>query len=116
MACEGDCIACHPNLIVNGGLDINHKILANCKNCHNRNTMSEKSLTIGCGKDCFECHDIKKTLNLKGVGEHSKLSKCIKCHTLISIKMSEIFRPKISRDASLENFIIQNKRDKSDHR
>ncbi len=79
FACEGDCMACHPDLLKKGKLDKEHQILKTCVTCHTKEQMSKIDMGGGCGQDCWECHDVKK-VSSSGVKEHEGLDKCITCH------------------------------------
>lgn len=84
FACSGDCIQCHPNLLKDGQLDKDHKILDNCINCHKVNEKDLAKMGSLCGQDCWDCHNVEKVsdvkLNGKQITEHLVLTDCIACH------------------------------------
>jgi len=86
-ACEGDCVVCHPKLVKEDGkLDKDHAVLVTCKTCHTQEEMEKIDMGSGCGKDCWDCHDIKK-VTASNVKEHKGLQKCIDCHITLNKNM-----------------------------
>lgn len=80
IACDANCVACHPSLVKNGEMDNDHAILDRCSRCH---TEKESDKDHGaCGADCWSCHDIKQ-VSAVDIPEHRVLAKCIKCHQSI---------------------------------
>ena len=81
-ACEGDCMVCHPGLEKMKGKEASeHRVLRSCKNCHKK-PMKESNATAECGRDCWECHDIRRVQSL-GVKAHEGLGRCIECHVTL---------------------------------
>jgi len=85
---------CHPKLLKKGKLDDNHKILRECKKCHQINSNDLEKMGSLCGQDCWDCHNIQKVSKV-AIAEHIILNQCIKCHT------------KLKKDTSLYKFYIQ---------
>ena len=88
VACDGDCVKCHPILIKSGSLDSDHKILSKCINCHKITSNDLEKMGSLCGQDCWECHSIKKVMSIKNK-EHEALNKCIECH--IKLDKNDLF-------------------------
>ncbi len=80
LACTGDCMTCHPNLVPTIEEDTRHKPMLTCITCHsaNPNAMAD------CGSDCFACHPVTK-INGLGIKEHDVIQGCRDCH----VKMKE---------------------------
>jgi hypothetical protein len=101
MACTGDCLTCHPNLVPTINEDARHKPMLTCIECHsaNPNSMAE------CGSDCFACHSLKK-INAAGVKEHDVIAGCRDCHVGAVEKMFDISTQLgQSRSESLKDFL-----------
>lgn len=79
-ACTGDCKACHQNLDYTN--DMRHSPMIECKSCHTHEKMSQ--IDMGCGQDCFACHDARKTQAPELARAHFAIKSCIQCHTQIS--------------------------------
>jgi hypothetical protein len=78
-ACEGDCMVCHPGLKrLEGKTAAEHAVLRSCKTCHKK-AMRESNATAECGRDCWECHDIRRVRSMD-VAAHKGLNRCIECH------------------------------------
>ncbi|WP_457750312.1 hypothetical protein [Sulfurimonas sp.] len=87
LACDADCVACHPKLLSNGKYDKDHVILKQCTKCHTKEKDEE---THGaCGADCWQCHDIHNVSRVY-IPEHEALSKCIQCHLSIDKKFFKL--------------------------
>lgn len=86
LACDANCVSCHPKLLKNGKIDSVHSILESCTQCH---TEKENESSHGaCGADCWSCHDISQ-VNKIDVPQHKVLPKCIKCHQSINKHLLE---------------------------
>lgn len=85
LACDGNCVSCHPVLIKAGTFDDNHKILKNCTNCHTPNGNDHGQ----CGNDCWSCHDIQEVSRID-IPEHRILPTCIECHQSVNKKLFDI--------------------------
>ena len=87
VACEGDCVLCHPKLTeMKDDMAKDHAVLSTCKTCHTQEEMEKIDMGNGCGEDCWDCHDINKVVKSK-VKEHNGLQKCIDCHVSINKNM-----------------------------
>ena len=80
LACTGDCLTCHPNLVPSINEDTRHKPMLTCIECHSANPNS----MADCGSDCFACHPMSK-INGLGIKEHDVIQGCRDCH----VKMKE---------------------------
>lgn len=79
LACDGDCMKCHPSLLESGSLDSNHKIMRECINCHQVSNEDLSRMGSLCGQDCWQCHNVDDVMKIKNK-EHLALEKCISCH------------------------------------
>ena len=102
FACDANCVTCHPSLVKNGKMDVNHKILNNCVRCHTPNEEQKSHDT--CGADCWSCHDIKKVSKIN-IPEHKVLSKCIKCHVALD---KQFFYLKKDNDNFVNKYLKNN--------
>lgn len=78
--CSGDCFSCHTKLVDN----LEHRVLASCKECHNGKIEVRSSIKVdifkrqdglGCGNNCLDCHrEFPKD------SEHLVMSRCNNCH------------------------------------
>jgi hypothetical protein len=91
VACDGDCVKCHPTLMKSGSLDNNHKILSKCINCHKITSNDLERMGSLCGQDCWECHSVNKVMSIKNK-EHEALNKCIDCH--VKLYKNNLFQQK----------------------
>lgn len=74
LACEGDCMKCHP-VLKESITQAHHKILVSCVQCHSKiNDPSSE-----CGQDCFACHDKDKLIK-SDLYEHQQIQNCKQCH------------------------------------
>jgi hypothetical protein len=82
LACTGDCMTCHPNLMKNINTDMRHKPMLTCINCHsaNPNSMAE------CGSDCFACHPVEK-IEKANITEHKVIRECRDCHMKMKVRI-----------------------------
>ena len=80
LACTGDCLTCHPNLVPTIDKDERHKAMLTCIKCHS----ADPNKMADCGADCFACHPMSK-INGAGVKEHEVIQECRDCH----MKMKE---------------------------
>lgn len=81
FACTGDCAMCHYKLDYKN--DKRHSAMILCKNCHTDAKMAQINMG-GCGKDCFECHEISKIQSPKLAKDHIVINACIQCHTQLN--------------------------------
>jgi hypothetical protein len=98
LACDADCVVCHPTLIKNGSFDEDHKILKKCTRCHTAKDNDKTHDT--CGADCWQCHDINKVGSLD-ISEHRALPGCIKCHESIDKNFFGVSSDKHAADTML---------------
>ncbi len=80
LACTGDCLTCHPNLVPTIDEDQRHKPMLTCIQCHS----PDPNKMADCGADCFACHPMSK-INGLGIKEHNVIQECRDCH----VKMKE---------------------------
>lgn len=85
LACTGDCLTCHPNLVPTINEDLRHKPMLTCINCHS----AEPNAMAECGDDCFSCHPIAK-INAANVREHDIIKSCRDCHVGKKEKLFDI--------------------------
>ncbi len=88
FGCDGDCMACHPNLAQKEKLDTDHKVLLKCKICHSKEKLKDVDIGGVCGGNCWQCHDISKVTKVN-IQEHKVLNKCKTCHFDIDKKASK---------------------------
>lgn len=79
LACDGDCMKCHPSLMKSGSLDSDHKILKDCINCHQVSSNDLNRMGSLCGQDCWQCHNVNDVMKIQNK-EHLALEQCISCH------------------------------------
>ena len=110
VACEGDCVLCHPKLTeLKDDLAKEHAVLVTCKTCHTQEEMEKIDMGNGCGDDCWDCHDINKVVK-SNVPQHKGLQKCIDCHVSINKNMwGGESVPDISTLPTLDELISQEK-------
>lgn len=75
MACTGDCLTCHPNLVPTIKDDTRHKSMLTCIKCH----PADPKKMADCGSDCFACHSMEK-IDRPNVYEHKVIRECRDCH------------------------------------
>jgi hypothetical protein len=103
LACTGDCLTCHPNLIPTINEDLRHKPMLTCIKCHSAdpNAMAE------CGSDCFGCHRIEK-IEKPNIKEHDVIRGCRDCHLQMQESALDITVPRgQSYQKPLKDFLIQ---------
>lgn len=88
LACTGDCMTCHPNLLPTIDQDARHKPMLTCINCHS----PEADAMAECGSDCFACHPVEK-IDKAGVKEHSVIRGCRDCHIQLKAAVTDIATP-----------------------
>lgn len=75
LACSGDCLSCHPNLLPTIESDTRHKPMLGCIECHKADPASMAE----CGSDCFACHPVEK-IEQTPVEAHKVIRGCRDCH------------------------------------
>lgn len=75
LACTGDCLSCHPNLLPTIEEDSRHKPMLGCIECH----AADPNSMADCGSDCFSCHPVEKIEKVP-VEAHSVIRGCRDCH------------------------------------
>lgn len=106
LACEGDCLKCHPTLAKNGVIDANHQILTTCKNCHKSTPKDFEKMGAACGQDCWECHSVQKVMAIK-IKQHEVLNDCIACHKSLNKDQNlfQIGNNGFVKDSFLKNIV-----------
>ena len=98
LACTGDCLTCHPNLVPTIQEDKRHKPMLTCITCHSAipNSMAD------CGSDCFACHPMSK-INGLGVKEHEVIQGCRDCHVAMK---QELFGINKKNESTLKDALF----------
>lgn len=103
MACSGDCLSCHPNLVPTIEQDSRHKPMLGCIECHSANPDSMAE----CGSDCFACHPIEK-IEKTPVEAHKVIRECRDCHLQLKEALLDVAPPvEQSRQQPLKEFLLQ---------
>jgi hypothetical protein len=109
LACEGDCMKCHPRLLKDNQLDKDHKVLTTCIECHQPTNDDLSKMGALCGQDCWDCHSIAKVQQVV-TPSHMVLDACIKCHVKLkkdSFGNLKLFSSPQMTSPSLKQFLKQ---------
>ena len=89
LACTGDCMTCHPDLVPTIEQDPRHKPMLTCIECHS----AKPDAMAECGSECFACHPVEK-IEKANIPEHKVIRGCRDCHVKLKAMVTDIASPK----------------------